>query len=170
MNLFGDFDQTQYQILLKLVVAMFLGALLGLERELANKPAGLRTHMLVAGASALLVALAEFGVERFQVDLGGTLIRSDPIRILEAVIAGISFLGAGTIIRSQQDGSVEGLTTAASMLFIAAIGTAVALDRYILAGGATILALLTLRGLTYVEDWFQLRRGRNGADGKKPAS
>lgn len=168
MDFSGNFDQTQVQILFKLVVAMFLGALLGLERELANKPAGLRTHMLVAGAAALLVALAEFGVERFQADLGGTLIRSDPIRILEAVIAGISFLGAGTIIRSRQDGSVEGLTTAASMLFIAAIGTAVALDRYILAGGATILALLTLRGLAYAEGWFQFRRDRGQPEGEKP--
>lgn len=160
MDAVGDLDQTQVQILLKLAVAMFLGALLGLERELAAKPAGLRTHMLVAGAAALLVVLAEFAVERFQADLGGGLIRSDPIRILEAVIAGISFLGAGTIIRGQHGGHVEGLTTAASMLFIAAIGTAVALDRYILAVGATVLALLTLRGLTYLEGWFQARRER----------
>lgn len=168
MDFSSNFDQSQVQILVKLVVAMFLGALLGLERELANKPAGLRTHMLVAGAAALLVVLAEFSVERFQADLGGTLVRSDPIRILEAVIAGISFLGAGTIIRSRQDGSVEGLTTAASMLFIAAVGTAVALDRYILAGGATILALLILRGLGYIEGWFETRRDR--AEGEKPAT
>lgn len=148
-------DPTQYQILISMALAMLLGAIIGFEREMAHKPAGLRTHMLVAGAAALLLALSDAIVEHFNTDLGNTLVRSDPIRILEAVIAGISFLGAGTIIRHQsENGGVEGLTTAASMLFVAGIGICAGLSQWVLAIGATILGLITLRIVPLIEVWL----------------
>jgi putative Mg2+ transporter-C (MgtC) family protein len=137
----------QVRILAVVALAMILGAAVGLEREAKDKPAGLRTHMLVAGVAAFLVALSDVAVERFYVDLGAGLVRSDPIRIIEAVITGISFLGAGTILRHRGSDHVEGLTTAASLLFVAALGVCVALSQVLLAVGVTVLVLVTLRGL-----------------------
>jgi putative Mg2+ transporter-C (MgtC) family protein len=137
----------QFRILGSVAVAMILGGVIGLEREVKDKPAGLRTHMLVAGAAAFLVALSDVAVQRFDVDLGTGLVRSDPIRIIEAVITGISFLGAGTILRHRGSDHVEGLTTAASLLFVAAVGVCVALSQVLLAVGVTLLVFLTLRGV-----------------------
>jgi len=137
----------QIQILGRVALAMGLGAAVGLEREVKDKPAGLRTHMLVAGAAAFLVALSDVAIQRFNVDLGTGLVRSDPIRVIEAVITGISFLGAGTILRHKGSDHVEGLTTAASLLFVAALGICVALSQVLLAIGVTILVLVTLRGV-----------------------
>jgi putative Mg2+ transporter-C (MgtC) family protein len=148
----------QIRILASVALAMLLGAVIGLEREAKDKPAGLRTHMLVAGAAALLVALSDVAVKRFNVDLGTGLVRSDPIRIIEAVITGISFLGAGTILRHKGSDHVEGLTTAASLLFVAALGICVALSQGLLAIGATVLVLVTLRGVSLLRRWLVQRR------------
>jgi putative Mg2+ transporter-C (MgtC) family protein len=134
---------------------MALGAVVGFEREVKDKPAGLRTHMLVAGATALLVALGGTIVDGFQEELGGNLVQADPIRIIEAVITGVSFLGAGTILRHRGTLQVEGLTTAASLLFVAALGVSVALSQGVLAVGATVLVLLTQRGLKLIEYWIE---------------
>jgi putative Mg2+ transporter-C (MgtC) family protein len=152
------FDVQQLVALAQIAIAMALGAVLGVERELARKPAGLRTHMLVAGSAALLVALGEVMIRRYGTspDLPG--VRGDPLRILSAVITGVSFLGAGTIIRRQDAHAVEGLTTAASILMAAAIGAAVALAQTALAVGATLLVFLILRGLHVVEDALRERR------------
>jgi putative Mg2+ transporter-C (MgtC) family protein len=144
----------QIQILIGVALAMILGAAIGLEREAKDKPAGLRTHMLVAGAAAFLVALSDVAVKRFNVDLGSGLVRSDPIRIIEAVITGISFLGAGTILRHRSSDHVEGLTTAASLLFVAALGVCVALSQVLLAIGVTVLVLVTLRGVGLLRRWL----------------
>lgn len=147
--------------IIKVLFAMFLGGLLGMERELAQKPAGLRTHMLVAGASSLLVVLGNVMITNYSgvVAFEGA-IQTDPIRIMEAIITGISFLGAGTIIFKNRDETVEGLTTAASILFVAAIGIAVALERYLLAAILTVLAILILYGLGYIENFIQQIRRR----------
>ena len=144
-------DLSQLYILLSVAVAMLLGGILGLEREIAEKPAGLRTHMLVAGAAALLVSLSNAAVEHFTADVGSDLVRTDPIRILEAVIAGVSFLGAGTILRRRSEQEVEGLTTAASMLFVAAVGVCVGLDQWIVGVGVTLLGLLVLHVVSRIE-------------------
>ncbi|WP_340104872.1 MgtC/SapB family protein [Rhodohalobacter sp. 8-1] len=135
----------------KVIYSMFLGGLIGFERELAQKPAGLRTHMLVAGSAALMIILGDILIHNYN---GGTvahIIQADPIRIMEAIITGISFLGAGTIIFKNQEETVEGLTTAASILFASAIGIAVAIQQYLLAGVLAILAILVLFGMGYVE-------------------
>lgn len=140
----------QLEIIGEVALAMLLGGFIGMERESADKPAGFRTHMLVAGAAALLVGLGDAFLYRFNTGTDAN-ITSDPIRIVEAIITGISFLGAGTIFRRSEDKSVEGLTTAASLLLSGAIGVAVALRQFILAVGITGLALIVLRGLTFVE-------------------
>jgi putative Mg2+ transporter-C (MgtC) family protein len=145
--------QPQLQILAYVALAIFLGGLVGLDREAARKPAGLRTHMLVSGAAALLVLLGHVMVRDYDTKLASVL-TSDPIRIIEAVITGVSFLGAGTIIRNRDAGQVEGLTTAASLLLAAAIGISVALAQFVVALGLTILILLVLRLLGYVENRF----------------
>lgn len=131
--------------------SILLGGLIGLEREIADKPAGLRTHMLVAGASTLLVILGDFMIRQYSGSPLVDAVMADPIRIMEAIITGISFLGAGTIIFRNREESVEGLTTAASILFAAAIGITVALEQIAMAAILTLLVILILLGLGFVE-------------------
>ena len=140
----------QFQIMAHVALAMTLGAIIGIEREVVDKPAGLRTHMLVAGAAALLTELSTLAIQRFDTGLGGQLVQSDPIRVIEAVITGVSFLGAGTIVVRSTKTRVIGLTTAASILFIAAVGICVALSQEVLAVALALLVLITLRGLGFV--------------------
>lgn len=143
---------SQLAIVVKVAIAMVLGGLIGLEREYARKPAGFRTHMLVAGAASLLVGLADVLVTQFALEQGSPqYLRTDPIRIVEAIVAGVSFLGAGTIFRSGKGRSMEGLTTAASVLLAAAIGIAVALEQIGTALGVTLLGLVVLRFVRIVE-------------------
>lgn len=142
----------ELQILGHITLAMLLGGLIGFERELAGKPAGLRTYMLVAGAAACFTGLGEILVE--SVNIPASLINSDPVRIIEATITGISFLGAGTIIRNKEESGVEGLTTAASLLFASAIGIGVVQQYFVLSIGVTLLILLTLRGVKLIENKF----------------
>ncbi|MCB1741621.1 MAG: MgtC/SapB family protein [Gammaproteobacteria bacterium] len=130
---------------------MFLGGLVGFEREQLNRPAGFRTHIIVAGAAALLVLLTDVLITHFSVEQYGESLRTDPIRIVEAVVTGVSFLGAGTIFTSGKGHTVKGLTTAAALLLSAAIGIAVALHQYVLAVGTTLLALVVLRLLRNVD-------------------
>jgi putative Mg2+ transporter-C (MgtC) family protein len=151
----GSFiSNPQYLLLAEVVLAMLFGALIGLEREFNKKPAGLRTHMLVAGAAALLVGLSQAAVENSTGLFDPGIIRTDPIRIMEAVVTGISFLGAGTIIRYQSSPGVEGLTTAASVLVAGGIGISVALSQFALASGVTFIVLITLYGVGFVEKWM----------------
>jgi putative Mg2+ transporter-C (MgtC) family protein len=137
----------QLDILLRVLAAMALGGVLGWEREAADKPAGLRTHMMIAGASALLVSLGDALVAHGAALGQPSVVRLDPIRMVEATMAGIGFLGAGTILRHGRKG-VEGLTTAASILFTAALGVAVAVELWILAVSLTLLAVLVLHALS----------------------
>lgn len=152
----------QLQILGEVALAMVLGAFIGTEREIAEKPAGLRAQMLVAGAAALLVGLGDAMLARFAQNAASGVLRSDPIRIIEAIVTAVGFLGAGTIIRRSDTDHVEGLTTAASILFAAAVGICVSLRQFVLAFGVTALALLTLRAVKRLE--VRLLRPR-----KKPA-
>jgi putative Mg2+ transporter-C (MgtC) family protein len=145
-----------WHTLAEVAIAMALGALIGLERELADKPAGLRTHMLIAGAAALLVGLGDVMIRRFGV--AGDLVRSDPTRVIDAIVTAVGFLGAGMIIRRGGSDQIEGLTTAASVLFAAAVGICVALQEFLLAIGVTALDLLTLRGVMPLEKWLRRRR------------
>jgi putative Mg2+ transporter-C (MgtC) family protein len=144
-----DVDATQWRVVARVGLAMVAGGALGLERQFAHKPAGLRTHMLVSGAAALFIGMAEPLMR-----LAGPLhMRTglDPLRVAQAIVAGVSFLGAGTIMRREKAGDVEGLTTAASLLLAAAIGTCAALGQVIAAGGTVVLVLITLRVLARFE-------------------
>src|SRR5947208_10025477 len=107
---------SQLLIILEVIVAMVLGGVVGYDRHLADKPAGLRTHILMAGAAALFVGLGNLAVAKFHNLFSDTTVRSDPIRLFEAIITGVSFLGAGTIIRRGASKHIEGITTAASLL------------------------------------------------------
>lgn len=130
-------------VLAKTVGAMLCGAAIGIERERAAKPAGVRTHALVGGASCLLISLGIVLVAEFISRFPEGALRADPSGVIEAVITGIAFLGAGTIIRGHGE-HVEGLTTAASILFTAAIGIGIAADRLALAAILTALVVVTL--------------------------
>jgi putative Mg2+ transporter-C (MgtC) family protein len=131
------------KVVAKVFGAMVCGALIGIERERAEKPAGVRTHAMVAGASCLLISLGMILVSEFISRFPEGALRADPSGVIEAVITGIAFLGAGTIIRGHGE-HVEGLTTAASILFTAALGIAMGADRYGLAAVLTVLVILTL--------------------------
>jgi putative Mg2+ transporter-C (MgtC) family protein len=149
--------ETQLQVIGEVALAMVLGGLIGLEREMADRPAGFRTQMLVAGAAALLVGLSDALVMRFSGSEQSSRIVSDPVRIVEAIITGVSFLGAGTIFRRGGD-HVAGLTTAASILLSSAIGVGVALRQFVLVIGVTGLTLFVLRALLWVEAWLNKRK------------
>jgi putative Mg2+ transporter-C (MgtC) family protein len=140
---------TELQILGKVALAALLGGAVGLEREFAEKPAGLRTHMLVGATAALFVMLASQMISSFEPQ---DIVTVDPVRVIEAIVVGVSFLGAGTIFKytRQGEGIVEGLTTSASILAVAAIGIAVALDAFVLAVGVALLNLFINWGLMYM--------------------
>ena len=139
----------QLRALPGVLYAMALGGAIGYERELRNRPAGFRTHMLVAGTAALLLGLSRMVLEDGQ--YGGAGLQIDPLRLVEAVIAGVSFIGAGTIFASRGGESVQGITTAASLLAVAAIGITVGFRYHVLALAITVLTLLVLTVLSWVE-------------------
>src|SRR5438067_3788978 len=128
-------------VLLRLSVAAVLGGAIGFERELRERQAGLRTHLVVCVGSALFTLVSAYGFHEFLVN-GGSLVRTDPTRIAAQIVSGIGFLGAGAIIR--QGLSVRGLTTAATLWLVAAIGMASGAGYYSAALIATAAGLLTL--------------------------
>ncbi len=135
------------QDFIAMLVSTALGTVVGWERQMGRKPAGLRTHALVCMGSTLFVLLTHHAVE--QTATLATHMSLDPTRIIHGVITGVGFLGAGSIMR--QEGYVHGLTTAASVWIVAAIGVAVGVHAYALAGIVTLLALIVLEGFRWVE-------------------
>lgn len=131
----------------KMLVAILAGGGIGLERELRGKPAGLRTNILICIGSALLMDLS--------VRIAGDHV-GDPGRIAAQVVTGIGFLGAGTILHTR--GAITGLTSAATIWVVAAIGLTVGAGYYFEALGATVTVMVVLRGLGWLEGRF-LSRG-----------
>jgi putative Mg2+ transporter-C (MgtC) family protein len=128
---------------LRILVAMIFGSLVGLERQTRGRPAGLRTNILVCiGSAAIIVAFEKLSGEFHGSD---TVFRMDPARAAAGVITGIGFLGAGTIVKSSD--YVRGLTTAASIWVVAAIGVTAGLGEYTISGFLTLLVLVALYGL-----------------------
>lgn len=138
-----DFSQ-DVSLLLRVAAAMLFGGVVGFERELGKHAAGLRTHMLLAGAAALIVGLGDSVAEHFQQDRYRDLLQVDPIRLIEAVVACVGFIAAGTIIRSAREGEVSGLTTASSPIMSASVGIAVGIGAYVIAAGVTVLCVVVL--------------------------
>ena len=136
-----------WDVFLRLSVAVLVGAAVGWDRERRNKPAGLRTHILVSLAAALFTVITfELHAEVSRVSRDVT---ADPIRIIEAVTSGVAFLAAGAIIRGR--GGVQGLTTGANMWLAGALGVACGSGYYAIAGIATVFAILVLVVLARVE-------------------
>ncbi len=152
--------QYQLRIIADIALAMALGGLIGLERELAGKPAGLRTHILVAGVAALLIPLGRSLMEQVE-SAAMSGIGSDPTRIIHAIITGISILGAGTIVRQAGNDQIGGLTTAASILMAGTVGIAVAQHHYILGVGVAVLTLIVLGALRGLE---KILTGKNSKE------
>jgi putative Mg2+ transporter-C (MgtC) family protein len=134
-------DATEFaRIVIRLLAAMALGAIIGYERERAGKPAGLRTHMLVAMGSALFVlgsSAAEMSTEGLS-------------RVVQGIATGIGFIGAGAILKRQEEREIEGLTTAAGIWMTAAVGVSVGLGRLGLALLSVILTWVVLALLGFL--------------------
>jgi putative Mg2+ transporter-C (MgtC) family protein len=148
--------QLQVELGLRLALGLVLGAVIGFERELSRQPAGFRTHSLVALGAALFTIVSAYAFT-------GPMV--DPTRIAAQIVSGIGFIGAGTIL--QHRGSVRGLTTAASLWAVAAIGMAAGAGLLIMAAVGTVLILVVLALLDRVEA-FARRRLHLPAEPPKP--
>jgi putative Mg2+ transporter-C (MgtC) family protein len=138
------------ELVLRLVGAALLGGAVGLEREVRDQPAGFRTHILVALGSCLFTLISAYGFGEVLAD--NPQARLDPTRIAAQIVTGIGFLGAGAILRSGI--SVRGLTTAASLWVVAAIGLAIGAGAYVLGVATTAITVLALLVLRPVRGWL----------------
>ena len=141
------------EIFLQLILAAFLGGLVGLEREYNRKEAGLRTFTLVSLGAAFFTIIA---FQSFKIFAEGTNVVLDPSRIIGQIVLGIGFIGGGLIIYREYH--IEGLTTAAGLWVSAAIGAAVGMKFYLPAIFVTVLIIVVLTGLKPIEDRFIKRR------------
>lgn len=139
----------ELDVLLKLLLAFFLGGVIGFEREISQKEAGLRTNILIAVASTLLTIISQ------KIALSAEI--SDPLRIPGQIVSGIGFLGAGAIIQARF--AIQGLTTAATIWTVASIGIAVGSGHYVIAFVMTILVVTVLIGLKYLTRTIHENRG-----------
>ena len=130
-----------WHVVLRLALAGILGGAIGVERELRDREAGIRTHLLVSLGSALFTLVSAYGFHEFLTS-GASVVRADPTRIAAQIVTGIGFLGAGAIIREGL--SVRGLTTAATLWVVAAIGMACGAGWYWPAIVTTLLTILAL--------------------------
>lgn len=139
------------EILPRLGAAVLVAALVGFEREWRRKPAGLRTHMMVSLGAATFTLVS---MELYQAiaHSGNDVASVDPTRLVQGIIGGIGFLGAGSIVRG--GGSVEGLTTAGSVWLVGALGVACGAGHFLIAASAVTIALLILLGLGLLEKAF----------------
>lgn len=132
-----------WSYVIKVLVALVLGGVIGLDRELQNKPAGLRTNMLVSLAAAIYVMAAEEAARMAGAD-------PDVVRSMAAIATGIGFLGGGIILQSK--GRVRWVTTAATLWAGAAVGFSVGMGLYILAAVATVAVFIVLRVVEFLEE------------------
>ncbi|HYX88303.1 MAG TPA: MgtC/SapB family protein [Gaiellaceae bacterium] len=149
------------EALLRLALAAVLGGLIGVERELREREAGLRTHLLVSLGSALFTISSAYGFHSFLAS-GQSVVRADPTRIAAQIVTGIGFLGAGAIIR--QGLSVRGLTTAATLWVVAAVGLAAGAGYYSAAVISTALVLIALYPLRIIA--YRILRRFRPEDGR----
>lgn len=141
------------EMIIRIAAALLIGGLIGLEREWGDHPAGFRTHILVCLGSALIMLLSIYGFSQFAYEAN---VRMDPARLAAQVISGIGFLGAGTILRTGM--TISGLTTAASLWVVAALGLAVGAGFYFGAGVTAVLVFISLFLLNKLEQTMTRRR------------
>jgi putative Mg2+ transporter-C (MgtC) family protein len=141
----GQTATHEMEIVLRLLLAAAAGAAIGVEREMKDRPAGLRTHMLTALAAAVFTILT------FEIHQAAKT-TTDPARVVEAVTAGVAFLAAGAIIQSRR--GVHGLTTGAAMWMAGALGVACGAGYYAIAVIATVLTVLILAALKRLDAWL----------------
>jgi putative Mg2+ transporter-C (MgtC) family protein len=153
-----------WELVGRLALAVALGGAVGLEREISDQPAGLRTHITVALGAALFGVISTVGFNAFVTTREASNYQIDVTRVASQVVVGIGFLGGGTILRHGT--TVKGLTTAANLWVVAAVGLAVGIGMYLAAGLTTIVALASLAGLKPLERW--MTRNRGGDDGVPP--
>lgn len=146
-------SSTYFDITVRLLLAVVLGGLIGLERDKRDLPAGFRTHILVCLGSALVMLISIYGFEDV---IDRTNIQADPARLAAQVVSGIGFLGAGTIL--VHGFAIRGLTTAASLWVVAGIGLAVGAGFYFGAVLTTALVLFSLVLLNRLESWYVSQR------------
>ena len=142
----------------RLVLAALLGGVVGLEREIHGRPAGIRTYLILSLGTALLMVLSEYLLVAYHSKYPGLSLQGDPGRIAGQAITGIGFLGAGVIIRYKD--TIRGLTTAACVWLVCSVGLAVGAGFYVVGVAVTLLTLLALIGLKAGErrmrkDWFE---------------
>jgi putative Mg2+ transporter-C (MgtC) family protein len=145
-------------MVLRVLLAVGLGAALGLEREIDNQPAGLRTHILVCLGAALFGLISVHAFAPFEATRNSTNVQIDVTRVASQVVVGVGFLGGGAILK--YGASIRGLTTAASMWVAAAIGLAVGVGYYWAAVAVTVAALVSLTGFRQLRAWVRRRFGR----------
>jgi putative Mg2+ transporter-C (MgtC) family protein len=146
------------EIIFRLVLASILGGFIGLEREIHGREAGVRTYLLVSLGSALIMVISEYLFFKYGGNLPGDIFKVDPGRIAAQAITGIGFLGAGVIIRYKD--SIRGLTTAACMWVVCAIGLAIGSGYYLFGSVTAAITILSLIGLKIFEkrltkDWYR---------------
>ena len=146
---------SQLELAARLVLAAFLGGLVGLERDLSGQPAGLRTHVALALGAALFGVLSGYGFQAFEASRSVTNFQVDPTRVASNIVVGVGFLGGGTILK--EGARVRGLTTAASLWVTAAIGLGCALGMYGPTLVTTALVLASLVGLRGPRRWLSHR-------------
>ncbi|QYJ15971.1 hypothetical protein Rxycam_01801 [Rubrobacter xylanophilus DSM 9941] len=154
-----EIEISQLEVVARLLAAMVLCGLIGLERELRDQPAGFRTHILLGLGAALFTLVSAYGFGEFTelaLEAGGG-VQFDPTRIAAQIVTGIGFLGAGAILRQGLD--VRGLTTAASLWAAAAVGTAAGAGYFFGAAATTAIVLAALYLLREFRGWVVSRRG-----------
>ena len=147
--------EMEFDFILRIFVAALLGGAIGLEREYRAKEAGLRTHFLVALGSALFMIVSAYGFEDVVMLPGHRL---DVSRVAAQVVSGIGFIGAGTIIFHKSENVVRGLTTAAGVWVVAAIGLACGGGMYKLAIASTLLVLVGLEAFNFFLHKFDMHK------------
>jgi putative Mg2+ transporter-C (MgtC) family protein len=156
---------TTVEVVLRLLAATGAAAVIGWERETQRRPAGLRTHVLVGLGSCLFTLLAIDAAATFAAPAPGG---SDPLRVVDGIVGGVGFLGAGAIMQSH--GAVKGLTTAAGIWVVAAFGVAAAFGSYRMLAIALVLAGLTLTALARFERaWLRSHPDRGSVDADEGA-